>query len=204
MEELISPPSSVKISSATPIFTSIGSTSQLTVTATYPDQSTKDITNGSTGTVYRSTNTAIATVSQNGLVTATGRGNVIISASNDMVLSSIMFTIIPMDILTSDNDNDGLPDDWEILNGMNPDDPIDAQEDFDNDGLKNIDEYNNGTGLHVADTDGDSITNVTDWRINGTSIALVNIPFENNSYDLSGSNGIMTDHSTFSNNASGK
>jgi len=157
MEELISPPSSVKISSATPIFTSIGSTSQLTVTATYPDQSTKDITNGSTGTVYRSTNTAIATVSQNGLVTATGRGNVIISASNDMVLSSIMFTIIPMDILTSDNDNDGLPDDWEILNGMNPDDPIDAQEDFDSDGLKNIDEYNNGTGLHVADTDGDGI-----------------------------------------------
>jgi len=32
----------------------------------------------------------------------------------------------------------------------------------------------------VSDLDGDAITNITDWRIDGTSVAVLNMPFENN------------------------
>ncbi len=41
-----------------------------------------------------------------------------------------------------DSDGDGMPDDWEIQNGLNPNDPNDASADFDNDGLTNYEEYN--------------------------------------------------------------
>lgn len=43
-----------------------------------------------------------------------------------------------------DDDNDGMPDSWEIEHGL---DPLrnDAQEDFDGDGVSNIDEFENGS-----------------------------------------------------------
>src|SRR4026208_983557 len=47
-----------------------------------------------------------------------------------------------------DSDHDGLPDFFEwsnIVNGLSPTDPSDADEDFDNDGLTNIEEYQLGT-----------------------------------------------------------
>jgi len=44
-----------------------------------------------------------------------------------------------------DTDNDGMPDEWEIANGFNPNDPSDAPKDFDNDGVTNLDEYKAGT-----------------------------------------------------------
>ena len=34
---------------------------------------------------------------------------------------------------------------------------------------------------NVADIDGDNITNITDWRVNGSSIAVLNLPFEGGS-----------------------
>ncbi|MDP4143301.1 MAG: Ig-like domain-containing protein, partial [Bacillota bacterium] len=46
-----------------------GATQQLNVTATMSDSSTKDVTNSSTGTTYASSNTAVATVDANGLIT---------------------------------------------------------------------------------------------------------------------------------------
>lgn len=42
-----------------------------------------------------------------------------------------------------DTDNDGMPDDWEISHGLNPNDPTDANEDQDGDGYTNIEEYIN-------------------------------------------------------------
>lgn len=155
LEEFIPPPSSVKITVATTLLTSIGASNQLAVTATYPDGTTKDITNGAAGTVFRTTNPAIATVSQNGLVTAAGSGNVIISASNDMVLSSVMFSVIPGN--SNDADNDGLPDGWELGHGLNPNNAIDAVEDYDHDGLTNKQEYDSGTDIRIADSDDDGI-----------------------------------------------
>jgi cytochrome c peroxidase len=41
----------------------------------------------------------------------------------------------------TDDDGDGMPDDWELKYGFNPLDPSDATTDFDNDGLSNLQEY---------------------------------------------------------------
>lgn len=45
----------------------------------------------------------------------------------------------------SDTDNDGMPDGWEVHNGLNPLDPADASDDPDGDWLTNLQEYNGGT-----------------------------------------------------------
>ncbi|NPA75931.1 MAG: hypothetical protein GXO25_07640 [Euryarchaeota archaeon] len=57
-----------------------------------------------------------------------------------------------------DDDNDGMPDWWEIKYGLNPDNPADRNEDPDHDGLTNYQEYLNGTDPHNWDTDGDGLS----------------------------------------------
>ena len=43
-----------------------------------------------------------------------------------------------------DTDGDGMPDEWEIANGLNPNDPSDANLDCTGDGYTNIEKYING------------------------------------------------------------
>src|SRR5207253_3881445 len=45
----------------------------------------------------------------------------------------------------ADSDGDGIPDAWEILYGLNPNDPNDARTDPDGDGMTNLQEYQAGT-----------------------------------------------------------
>jgi len=50
-----------------------------------------------------------------------------------------------------DTDGDGMPDWWEIQNGLNPLIPSDANLDPDKDGYTNLEEYQNGTNPQVPD-----------------------------------------------------
>lgn len=43
-----------------------------------------------------------------------------------------------------DSDGDGMPDDWELAHGLNPNDPTDANKDCTGDGYTNIEKYING------------------------------------------------------------
>ena len=135
------------------VLDTIGATLQLSVTATYADDSTADVTAANSGTNYSSTNTGIATVSPQGLVTAVGNGLALITARKDGVLAARTVQVVA----GGDLDGDGLPDDYESANGLNPNDPVDAFEDQDGDGLSALQEFNAGTNPRVADTDGDGI-----------------------------------------------
>lgn len=61
-----------------------------------------------------------------------------------------------LEAFSADADGDGMPNDYELANGTNPD-VADADVDLDSDGLTNIQEYNAGTKPTVADTDGDGL-----------------------------------------------
>lgn len=56
---------------------------------------------------------------------------------------------------TLDSDGDGMDDVWEILHGLNPNDPSDAFADPDGDGVLNIGESRAGSDPQKRDTDGD-------------------------------------------------
>lgn len=68
----------------------------------------------------------------------------------------IQTTWEPLEAYSPDADGDGMPNQWEIDNGTNPNVP-DANEDPDNDGLTNIQEYAAGTNPLNPDTDGDGL-----------------------------------------------
>jgi hypothetical protein len=48
-----------------------------------------------------------------------------------------------------DSDSDGMPDEWEKKQGLNPDDPADGAADADNDGYTNLEEYLNGLAAGI-------------------------------------------------------
>lgn len=167
-------PTALGIGPANPSFTAAGQTIQLVVTATYPDNSTKDVSAASTGTNYTSSNPAIATVNANGLVTAVSSGTVVLQASNDGATGIIKATVLLSNV---DTDGDGIPDDIEATLGLDPHNPVDAQEDFDRDGLTNLKEFQLGTGLRVFDTDGDGIGD-------GLEVESGSNPLDPNSFNL--------------------
>ena len=45
----------------------------------------------------------------------------------------------------SDKDNDGMPDAYELANGLDPLNAADASQDADGDGFTNLEEFNKGT-----------------------------------------------------------
>nr|WP_010133609.1 leucine-rich repeat domain-containing protein [Microbulbifer agarilyticus] len=63
-----------------------------------------------------------------------------------------------------DSDGDGIPDEWEIANGLDPFTADDAWFDNDNDGLLTIDEYAAGTNPNAADTDADGLSDSDEWN----------------------------------------
>lgn len=54
------------------------------------------------------------------------------------------FTITVQDAF-EDTDGDGMPNEWEVIHGFNPNDPSDGPIDTDGDDLTNVEEFNGGT-----------------------------------------------------------
>jgi hypothetical protein len=63
----------------------------------------------------------------------------------------------PLNSPNADSDNDGIPDWWEVMHGLDLLDPVDAEYDDDCDDLINLEEYLNGTHPFKLDTDEDGL-----------------------------------------------
>lgn len=131
-----------------------GSTLQLTATVTLPDGTTRDVTQAVKGTNYTTSNRNVITVSPDGTLTAAGFGTVIVGATNEGSLGLLRVSVASGPL---DSDEDGMPDDWELTYGFNPNDPADGVQDPDGDGLTNAAEYQRQTDPRNADSDGDGI-----------------------------------------------
>ena len=84
-----------------------------------------------------------------------------------------------------DSDGDGLPDAWEIANGLNPYDPADASADSDGDGMTNLQEYLAGTNPQ----DASSVLRITEVSFDSDGPTVNNLHFTfqaqaNKSYSL--------------------
>jgi hypothetical protein len=190
-------PVSLTITPASPSLTALGQTLQLLVNATYPDNATKTVSAASTGTNYTTSNPTIATVNADGLVTAVAGGTVVIQATNDGATGIITAKITLTGV---DSDGDGIPDDAELRLGLDPNNPVDAQEDFDRDNLTNLQEFSLGTDIRNADTDGDGLSDSSEINTHNTNPLLADTdgdlipdgievqtgtnPLDRNSYDL--------------------
>jgi len=89
---------------------------------------------------------------------------------------SVILLIINKTVVVEDTDGDGMPDQWEIDNGLDPNDPKDADDDLDEDGISNLDEYLQGSDPNVKETsvdDDDGGSNWLTWAIIIVAIVLV-------------------------------
>lgn len=149
--------STLTLQSSQNTFTAQGQTAQLQVTANLQGGGTADITN-SPCTSYLSSNVFFATVSPTGLVRVNNMplfpSTLVISVISEGVVGTFSFQLQP----NTDVDNDGMPNDYEVRNGFNPNFAGDATQDADGDGLTNLQEFQRGTAPRDRDTDRDGIS----------------------------------------------
>ncbi|HUG75684.1 MAG TPA: Ig-like domain-containing protein [Acidimicrobiia bacterium] len=167
-DEAPSIPESLQLQTGALRLTSVGETRQLRVIAIYPQGTAADVTPEIAGTTYATSNAAIATVSSGGLVTARASGVVVVTAIHEGALGVARFEIV----VGVDSDGDGLPDDWEIANGFDPNNPVDAIDDTDEDGLATGDEFAIGTDPRDPDTDSDGLLDGEELGLYGTDPVL--------------------------------
>ncbi len=136
-----------------------GQTTQLRVIGLYSDNSQVDLTTAPL-TIYQSSAPTVVAVNAAGQVTALAAGvaNVIISHAAGIDGHPVFATVSIAVPAPHDLDNDGMPDQWERDNGLNPNDAADGKRDADADGLRNVTEYELGTNPRRQDTDNDGRT----------------------------------------------
>lgn len=91
LESLAVDPASVR-------FTETGATRQLTVTGEFSDQTTRDLTPASAGTIYETSDAAVVGVSPDGLLTAVGAGAATVTARNAGRSAAVQVTVSPVSL----------------------------------------------------------------------------------------------------------
>jgi gliding motility-associated-like protein len=125
---------------------------------------------------YSSSNTAVATVSGSN-VTITGIGTTTITATQAADANYLAATITAtLTVILGDSDGDGVPDDVEIRDGTDPNNPSSVK-DSDGDGVPDYVEIGNGTNPNspsdAIDSDGDGLSDYYEARNAApTNIAL--------------------------------
>ncbi|GEM_PF-3587287 len=96
--------------------------------------------------------------------------------------------------MSLDTDGDGLPDWWEYRFGLAPDDFNDAQTDLDEDGLLNLNEYENNCDAAFFDTDGDLLLDGWEvlYSLNPKISDVIDVNDGNNIYADSDNDGLDT------------
>ncbi len=90
-------------------------------------------------------------------------GSVSVSDDLDMYISGHSGELAAIQTQV-DTDGDDIPDDWEIRNAMNPNDPNDAESDLDSDGLSLFEEFLLRTNPNSQDTDSDGLSDLAETR----------------------------------------
>ncbi|MCP3980564.1 MAG: hypothetical protein GY716_14775, partial [bacterium] len=152
-EQPIAIPQLLALSAPMTTLDALGATAQITVSGIFADGSQADLTAEESGTTYSVSNPAILGLDGDGQVTALGPGVALISALHEGALGVLRIAVIT----SGDSDGDGMPDDFEIANGFDPDNPADAFGDPDTDGLTNLEEFQGGLDPRDPDTDGDGL-----------------------------------------------
>jgi hypothetical protein len=142
----------------------LGQALPLRATAFYPDGSRADVSARLAGTSFTTSNPAVVSVDPDGIATAVGPGAALVSASNEGAAAFLRLSVVDL----PDQDGDGLPDDWELANGLDPLDPGDAGLDPDDDGLTTLEEFLAGLDPFDPDSDGDGLLDGPEPGLAGT------------------------------------
>lgn len=90
-------------------------------------------------------------------------------------------------MLWLDSDGDGMPDHWEAVNGLNPYDPSDASADADQDGLSNLEEFEQSKNPNLFD----NLRVVTSQRLSNGQFQLTAFVERGRNYFLEASTNLV-------------
>ncbi len=167
-------PTRLTLSAPRNVLPEVGATMQLSVVIHFSDGTARAVTSFGQGTSYTTSNPRVITVSPSGVVTAAGTGAALVSAFNEGTLGILRIAVSTGPL---DSDGDGMADDWEQTFGFNPNDPGDAPQDADGDGLTNLSEFQRQTDPRDDDSDDDGVRD-------GLEVQTGSDPLDPNSLNL--------------------
>ncbi len=109
-------PARLVVTSPATVFTPAAPGAQLVTTGYLVDGTAIDLTLANSGTTYLSSNPSLATVTADGLVTSTRSGTFLVTATREGLIATIALRAE----LTDDRDGDGIPDDFEDRQSVDP------------------------------------------------------------------------------------